>query len=1086
MRELRNWFERAALRENHAVFLEDALFSRRFFAYGYYRFRFFLGRTAVESAIHIVEFVILSFIFSGGALVLALAARVVGSLLGAWWWGALECMRGQFRSLHREGRTHLISRRLPQWIRLAGLFAACAMAATIAWVVFDISRPTGRFEILHVFVLATGLRLSLSLLTRTFHSAVYSIRRVYRPFIAIIGVPILGFVGTLAAWPTLGAWSYPVMLIPTVLLANGLTFVYVRRMYRLLGLHLYRHRLPRHPAWTPRYLNWPEFWAAGSAYASTRLDELLLLAYAYAAYRDPSVQPLLSLLFVISPFMRASSEWAQLAYFDLKRLELALFVKLKRRFERFASAAGLTLALVLWAFACLCATAVLARNLGEIYPVLLALFIVLSQLALHQIRAFAEARYFILLATGALVWLLAVLLTTVAWDGPERVSMHVLALLSITLVLAFSSASSLPKHPWARHLALPDWIAQTRVRQAPTRIRGVQLAPDVAPWLVERLKRRIASALGSGSAVTLLGDRRLMWSEVESPGESLSDRAVLALGAGHITHIQGTPFAATGVAALDTAQAQGLFDPLLCESWNEREQHWRVSAIRAKFAASIPDGIAFDPTVHNNPAIDRLSPMERRQILHGAVNYSKQIIQPKRSAMFDVTALFTNGEIRLIFAVPLSVKSRTRTAWRRYVNRINLSCAFGAHVEEEERPMLRTTLKRYIRRTAYVAVPIAAILAIPVQDRVTGSFELKASHRGEVRAPVAGFLQEVVVRQGDSVDRGTQVARLEIPDLETRIAGKRAEILEVEAQLQLLEAGTRPEALTLQSTRVRLAKAWRDSAKRDLRQALDQDVQRLDGKIEEFRARLKFARENFENTERLYKSKAVNDREFRRARTDYEIWQSQYEQALAERRAREALVVLQAQSELIEREEDVAEAQAELVLMRAGTRPEKLDMERARLSRLNEELRYLDTVKQQLWLHSPVSGVITTGSLEDNIGRYYLEGDLMLEVEDPSQLAVEISVSEDQVARAFPGQKVVLKALALPYRTFETRVDRISPVLESDTGTSTAKAHCAIPDTVRELRPGMSGYARIYLDRQSAGRVLWERFSRFMRTEFFW
>ena len=60
---------------------------------------------------------------------------------------------------------------------------------------------------------------------------------------------------------------------------------------------------------------------------------------------------------------------------------------------------------------------------------------------------------------------------------------------------------------------------------------------------------------------------------------------------------------------------------------------------------------------------------------------------------------------------------------------------------------------------------------------------------------VSGFLRKVCVDKGNQVVPGQVLARLEVPDFETRLAEKRAEVAEVRAQLRLLTKGTRPEVL---------------------------------------------------------------------------------------------------------------------------------------------------------------------------------------------------------------------------------------------------------------------------------------------------
>src|SRR5204862_349914 len=83
----------------------------------------------------------------------------------------------------------------------------------------------------------------------------------------------------------------------------------------------------------------------------------------------------------------------------------------------------------------------------------------------------------------------------------------------------------------------------------------------------------------------------------------------------------------------------------------------------------------------------------------------------------------------------------------------------------------------------------------------------------EPRGPVAGFLRVVNADEGQWVSRGAVVAVLEVPDLDSRLAQKRAEVRGIEANLRKLESGSRPEEIREQRGRVERGRLWRDLAK---------------------------------------------------------------------------------------------------------------------------------------------------------------------------------------------------------------------------------------------------------------------------------
>jgi putative peptide zinc metalloprotease protein len=172
--------------------------------------------------------------------------------------------------------------------------------------------------------------------------------------------------------------------------------------------------------------------------------------------------------------------------------------------------------------------------------------------------------------------------------------------------------------------------------------------------------------------------------------------------------------------------------------------------------------------------------------------------------------------------------------------------------------------------------------------------------------------------------------------------------------------------------------------------------------------------------------------------------------------------------------------------LQAGARPEEIDAARATLARLNEELDYLEELQNKVLLISPVAGVVITPRLKEKVGQYVSEGELIAIVEEPDELELEIGVAEEDVARVEPGQRVEIKARALPFETFATKVDRVAPAAARGDVQSRVTVYCRLEQAPTELRSEMSGYARIYTGRRPLGAVFFDRVWRLLRTEFWW
>jgi multidrug resistance efflux pump len=329
---------------------------------------------------------------------------------------------------------------------------------------------------------------------------------------------------------------------------------------------------------------------------------------------------------------------------------------------------------------------------------------------------------------------------------------------------------------------------------------------------------------------------------------------------------------------------------------------------------------------------------------------------------------------------------------------------------------------------------------------------------------------------------------LEVPDLASRLAQQRALVLEARAKLRLLEAGPRHEEVAQQRRRVERATAWYDLARQDLkrlRQVFEKELARLDKQIAQCQAELTAAQDAARRARPLV-GKALSPEQYQEIERRHQVCQAQLEQAQSDKHVREAKGTLEAETELARRERELADVQATLILLEAGPRAEEVEAERARLARLQEEARYLQELQDRLPIHSPVPGQITTPRLKEKVGQYLWEGDLICVVEEPAGRQVEITLTEQDVARVRSGQAVALRARASPFETIQGEVDRVAPAANRGDVESTVTVYCRFDEGSSGLLPGMTGYARVYTGPRPIGAILVDRALRWLRTEFWW
>jgi len=371
---------------------------------------------------------------------------------------------------------------------------------------------------------------------------------------------------------------------------------------------------------------------------------------------------------------------------------------------------------------------------------------------------------------------------------------------------------------------------------------------------------------------------------------------------------------------------------------------------------------------------------------------------------------------------------------------------------KRRRHKLRPFPRRLVRAALVLAVGLPLLFFVPMGLRVTGSFTALPIQNADVRAEIAGTIEEVFVDEGDWVHAGEAIARLSDRDNRTAWLKAEADLEQMQAQLRLLQAGPRREEIELARLSVRRAEE-----------------------------RSGFARKNLERDQELFQDQLISRREFEASK-----------QAVADS------------------ESEISEAKQRLQLLLAGSRPEEIEAARAGISRLETQRRYLEEQLAHVKVSSPATGMVATPSrqLKELIGQVVKEGDLIAKVHEMKTLEVQTPVSEKDIADIKVGDPVALKARAFPEKTFFGTVTSVGATAQigrpaATVGTSavgttstslTASGSTSTTPTVLVttrianddllLKPGMSGMVKIHCGDRRLFDLLARRVARTVKVEF--
>lgn len=682
MNDIERWLRRQAAKEKRGVLLEEGLLGDRLWKYAQHRLRYFFVTYAVETAVHTFTVFFLLRELRWGNFLPILVAHTVGSLGSSLWWGALEALRTQVRDLHRSGRPQRIAQVIGAWLTLSLLLSGAIAALAVAWVTWHlIGSGIGAPE---AYVAVLMLRLAVDLPVRCYHSGIYALRRVYKPFVAVVGPQLLELVIIVTLWNLLDIWALVIAAAAVSMTLPAVNLRYTGKIYRFIGLTPRPERtlkaVRRSLRGTAR-----EALQAGAANAVITLDSLVVLAVLYGAARGSDA---VVLLFLIAPSIRASAGWARLFYFDLKRLELRLFTNLRGRFERHSARVAWLLGAVFWGFAAAIAAIFVAGTPPVLYLALLVFFLARSMLARIHVQAFAEGSYRPVLATGAALVAGLLLSSLVVTTEAARVTAVALVTAACAGALAYLRRRTTVRGDPGEALLTLEWLRRLGAVSDHVRVGSARVLPASAPerldartrdgqirWRLSQLADRTARRLGDRGAAAWIGPDRVVWFEVASGPPQVPTAWLQSASGGLIAEVvlRECP---SGEEALLAAGHEGLLGPASSHLLTAILPV-DVAAERRRFADVFPGGIVYSPDQPVPAALAALPASELRAILADAVSFARDLRIGRRKSRSDVTALCAGGELQVIFVVGTHADKRARSKWRHHVTRLNVRAAVG-------------------------------------------------------------------------------------------------------------------------------------------------------------------------------------------------------------------------------------------------------------------------------------------------------------------------------------------------------------------------------------------------------------------------
>jgi HlyD family secretion protein len=326
-----------------------------------------------------------------------------------------------------------------------------------------------------------------------------------------------------------------------------------------------------------------------------------------------------------------------------------------------------------------------------------------------------------------------------------------------------------------------------------------------------------------------------------------------------------------------------------------------------------------------------------------------------------------------------------------------------------------------MRRLLFVLVIAAAIFGLLYyfffQKKGEGNPFIKVSGNIETTEVDVGFkitgrIVSLSVQEGDWVEKGKVIAKLDDEDLRHRFELARATLNSAQARLNKLLAGSRPEEL------------------REAEAALHQAQFDLDNK-----------QIQYERMKALFERRVIPKETLDNAETGYKIAKASLQRAMENYQ-----------------------------LVKEGPRKEDIEDAKAQVEQARASLKLAETQLSYTLLFSPLSGVCLVKSGE--IGEVVNPGTSILTLADIGNVWLKAYIPESDLGKVKWGQEVIVTTDLRPQKEYKGKISFISSQAEftpksiqteKERVTLVYRIKVDIPNPDRELKPGMPADGKIFL-----------------------
>lgn len=272
----------------------------------------------------------------------------------------------------------------------------------------------------------------------------------------------------------------------------------------------------------------------------------------------------------------------------------------------------------------------------------------------------------------------------------------------------------------------------------------------------------------------------------------------------------------------------------------------------------------------------------------------------------------------------------------------------------------------------------------------TDSGYIVPAHQILVSPKVSGMVVTLNVEEGLRVKKGDVLAVLETTDYEADLRRAQATLQLSRKRLEELERGSRPEEIT-----------------------------QAEEELNETQTNLNDLERTYLRNKELFAKKGVTEQELLNSEAAYFAMQRR-----------------------------VAKLKAGLALLREGPRIERIEQARAEVQQAEADVSKAEWRLSNCTIRAPISGTILKKNAEEGniVNPVAFNGSFSLcDMADLSDLEVDLSVQESNIAKVFKGQRCKVQPEAFKDRSYDAYVHRLMPIADRSKGAVPVRVKVRVP-----------------------------------------